>query len=225
MKAWPITLALLAVGVLLLAGPALAFAPMAAADAPADPAAPEPDAVDQLPSVFETVTRSMDPSSYLTGTLNGDEADANARAFLDMLAFSEGTAGRGDDGYNVMFGGATFDSYADHPRQVITRTFGNGKTVASSAAGRYQFLAKTWDALAAKLALPDFSPASQDAAALELVREHGALADVRAGRFSNAVAKLNTTWASLPGSPYGQPTHDLQQLADAFAGAGGVITA
>lgn len=42
----------------------------------------------------------------------------NVLAFLDMLAWSEGTSTiRGsDNGYNVVVGGGLFNGYADHPR-------------------------------------------------------------------------------------------------------------
>ena len=42
---------------------------------------------------------------------------------------------------------------------------------------------------AASLNLSDFGPDAQDAAALELVRQRGALADVQAGRIVQACAK------------------------------------
>lgn len=193
------------------------------AQASAGPGWAEENAPDQLPTTVETLQLSMDPTTYESATLPGDLQGANERAFLDMLAVSEGTSGRGDNGYNVLFGGGLVSDYSDHPRQLITRTFSSGLTVTSSAAGRYQFLSKTWSYLASRLALSDFSPASQDAAAIELIRERGALADVHAGRFVAAVDKLATTWASLPGSPYGQPTHSLDTLAADFTAAGGTI--
>lgn len=187
------------------------------------PDADTPDEPDQLPTLWEQTMSAMDPSTYTTGTLPGDLADANERAFLDMLAVSEGTKGRGNDGYNVLFGGALFTSYADHPRRLITRTFGNGTTVTSSAAGRYQFLRRTWDELASTLRLGDFGPPSQDRAALELIRQRGALADVRAGRFAAAVDKCRRTWASLPGAGYDQPEQPIERLAAAYVAAGGTF--
>lgn len=43
----------------------------------------------------------------------------NMQALLDMLSVSEGTAHIGNEkGYNVLVGGTTFDSYADHPRNL-----------------------------------------------------------------------------------------------------------
>ncbi|MCM2250847.1 MAG: glycoside hydrolase family 104 protein [Ramlibacter sp.] len=185
-----------------------------------------PDEVPQLPTVLETIAVTMDPTTYETGTLPGDLAAANERAFLDMLAYAEGTAGRGDDGYNVVFGGGLFASYADHPRRYFTFTRTDGTTGRTSAAGRYQFIAPTWDDLAPRMGLGDFGPSNQDAAALELVRQRGALEDVRAGRFADAVRKVSRTWASLPGNDYMQfGGRSLAQVAAAFESAGGTITA
>lgn len=182
------------------------------------------DVPQQLPSLFDEALTFMDPSTY-EFQQPGSQAETNQRAFLDMLAVSEGTANLGDRGYNVLFGGDLFSSYADHPRLLITRTFNNGNTVTSSAAGRYQFLRRTWDALREQLQLPDFGPDSQDRAALQLIAERGALADVRAGRFGAALTKCRKTWASLPGAGYNQPEHAIDYLADAYARAGGMITA
>jgi muramidase (phage lysozyme) len=145
---------------------------------------------------------------------------SNAKAFLDTIAYSEGTAGHGDDGYNVLVGGDLFDGYADHPRKLVIL---NRAGLKSTAAGRYQILARTWDALKAKLHLPDFGHDSQDKAALELVRECGALDDAEAGRFDDAVAKCAHIWASFPGAGYGQRENELTKLRDAFVRSGGVL--
>jgi muramidase (phage lysozyme) len=133
------------------------------------------------------------------------------RAFMDTLAYSEGTR----EHYNYIFTGVTFNSYADHPRRIIC-----SGSLCSSAAGRYQFLSKTWDALAGDLALKDFTPPSQEKAGLELVRRAGAynlvLKSDKRANFAAAVGKLNGIWASLPGSPYGQPTHTMSALWKAY---------
>ncbi len=102
---------------------------------------------------------------------------------------------------------------ADHPRKPITRRLG-GHELTSTAAGAYQFLARTWDECAAACGLKDFSPASQDTAALFLIDRREALGDVLAGDWPAAIGKCNKEWASLPGSPYGQPT---RPLADCLA--------
>jgi muramidase (phage lysozyme) len=145
---------------------------------------------------------------------------ANERAFLQTIAVSEGTYGHGDNGYNVLVGGDLFQGYAKHPNVLVTL---NKAGLKSTAAGRYQFLKRTWDALALKLHLPDFSPASQDVAALELVAERGAADDVRSGRFAEAVAKCAPIWASLPGAGYNQRENSLATLRDAYTSAGGTL--
>jgi len=180
---------------------------------------PEPD---QLPSTLESISVTLDPSTYIA-MVDDTTASQNERAFLDMIAFSEGT--NGPYGYATAFGGGCLDSLADHPRTYATFTNSRGETLRTSAAGRYQFLVKTWDALAKKLDLPDFGPASQDAAALELIRERGALADVRAGRTAQAIAKCAPVWASLPGAGYAQREHKLSTLIAQFAAAGGITSA
>jgi muramidase (phage lysozyme) len=142
----------------------------------------------------------------------------NVQAFLRVIRTGEGTAD--DGGYRRLFGGGTFSSFDDHPRQVVKK----GGYV-STAAGAYQFLASTWDETKKQMGLPDFSPRSQDLGALGRVAARGALADVLAGRFDSAVRKCAWEWASLPGSPYGQPVISWERARAIFANAGGNIYA
>lgn len=170
------------------------------------------------------------------GQAEPDRGDANVRAFLAMIRTAEGTAD--GNGYRALFGHRPdaprlFTGWADHPRIASQFTDRNGRRLWTSAAGAYQFMAisrtptggattvDTWDRVSRALGLPDFSPASQDAAAVELIRRRGALADVRAGRFEAAVGKCRAEWASLPGAGYGQREVDLDTLAQAYADAGG----
>lgn len=147
-----------------------------------------------------------------------DTAGTNIRAFLDTIAYAEGTSGA--NGYRTLFGGRLFDSFADHPR--IRVPF---RSTYSTAAGRYQLLARTWDTLRKRLALTNFGQASQDACAIELIRERGALEDVKAGRFVVAVEKVRKVWASLPGAGYSQPEKSINALAAAYEMAGGTYEA
>lgn len=175
---------------------------------------------DQLPSFFETAIVNATPSTYIPPSNAPSQQADNLRAFLDMIAFAEGTSG--PNGYRTLFGGGLFDSFADHPNQLITRKLG-GRPITSTAAGRYQFLRRTWVTLQDRLNLPDFGPASQDAAAVELIRERGALNDVYAGRLGVAVGKVRKIWASLPGAGYEQPEKSLNALAGAYTQAGGAL--
>lgn len=142
----------------------------------------------------------------------------NVRAFLRMLRHGEGTAS--DDGYRVMFGGERFDSFADHPRRAITKKLG-GTPITSTAAGAYQFLSRTWDGLVAQYGFRDFSPKNQDLGAVALILGRKALEDVVAGRFEEAVRKCNREWASLPGSPYGQPVVTMARARQEYEKHGG----
>lgn len=200
----------------------------APAFAPFTDASEEPEA-GQGASLLDDVMTNLNPSTYVQPSLTQGVVDGNVQAFLGMLRYAEGTSG--PDGYRTLFGGSLFDSFDDHPR--IAVRYGNLWT---TAAGAYQLMAvsplptggstrvDTWDRLQAKLQLPDFSPASQDACAVELIRERGALGDVMAGRLSSAIAKCAPVWASLPGAGYNQPERQLASLQAAFQSSGGITT-
>lgn len=144
--------------------------------------------------------------------------NANVRAFLRAIRLGEGTADA--NGYRRIVGGALFESFADHPRR---RVWIDAYKVWSTAAGAYQFLAGTWDEMRAKYALPDFSPASQDKAAVGLIIRRGALQDVLSGRIEDAIAKCAAEWASLPGSQYGQRTERLDRVLAEYTKHGGEL--
>lgn len=146
---------------------------------------------------------------------------ANLRAFLALIRKCEGTDG--PDGYRTIVGGSLFDSLADHPRIRKSGTFSTGVSWESDAAGAYQFLSRTWARCKQALGLPDFSPDSQDRAAIWLIEQRGALADVEAGDLRAALLKCNREWASLPGSPYGQPTKTYEACERIFLAAGGIL--
>ena len=86
------------------------------------------------------------------------EINNQRKAFLDMLAWSEGT----DNGrqktrnheHDVIVGGELFTDYSDHPRKLVTL---NPK-LKSAGAGRYPLLSRWWDAYRKQLGLKDFSP-------------------------------------------------------------------
>ena len=124
----------------------------------------------------------------------------NMRKMLDLIASSEGVKHE----YNTGFGNSRFDSLQVHPNISKAFTQTDGTTNSTTAAGRYQFLKGTWDDIAKKYGLRDFSPQSQDFAATALIARRGALQDVLNGNYRAAVQKLGGEWASLPSSTYKQ---------------------
>lgn len=148
----------------------------------------------------------------------------NQKAFLDMIAVSEigqPLLDLTDNGYNVLVGSTVhnimvFHDYSDHPRVL-------NEALNSTAAGRYQLLAHWFDAYRNLLNLKDFSPASQDAIALQQIKERKAFDDIEAGRFADAVEKVHNIWASLPGAGYGQHENQLAVLQQAYVDAGGAL--
>lgn len=149
----------------------------------------------------------------------------NVLAFLDMIAFSEGTSTvkGSDDGYNVLYGGGLFHGYHDHPRQRLTFPI-NGKPVTSTAAGRYQLLERYWDAYRVSMRLQGgYTPENQDRIALQQIRERRALEDIKAGRIVEAIQKCSNIWASFPGNNYGQNPHKAEKLLAFFDKAGGTF--
>lgn len=132
---------------------------------------------------------------------------ARVKAFLDLIARAEGTYGVGDNGYDVLYGFGRFQSYAAHPNKAVKK---GGWT--STAAGRYQFLKKTWDGVASKIGAADFSPSSQDAGAVELIREKNGLNNILTGDIAGAISKVRKVWASFPGAGYGQGERSLASM-------------
>lgn len=142
----------------------------------------------------------------------------NLQAFLRVIRAGESS--QTPDAYRMKVGGGLVESLADHPRQ---RIWIEALKVWSTAAGAYQFLAGTWDECRQALGLPDFSPESQDRAAVFLVKRRGALDDVEAGRIEQAITKCAKEWASLPGSPYGQPLRTMAQALATYKQYGGTM--
>ena len=152
------------------------------------------------------------------------DKNTQLRAFLDLLAWSEGTDnGRqptNNHGYDVIVGGKLFYDYSKHPGVYVKLT----PRLTSSAAGRYQILEKFAKHYMKQLRLPDFGPDSQDKIAIQLIKECKALDDIYAGRIHSAVYKCRSRWASLPGAGYNQHEQKIEKLIAVFKEAGGVVT-
>ena len=151
------------------------------------------------------------------------EINNQRKAFLDMLAWSEGTDnGRQktrNHGYDVIVGGELFTDYSDHPRKLVTL---NPK-LKSTGAGRYQLLSRWWDAYRKQLGLKDFSPKSQDAVALQQIKERGALPMIDRGDIRQAIDLLQQYLGFTAGRWLCQFEHKADSLIAKFKEAGGTV--
>lgn len=145
--------------------------------------------------------------------------------FLDLIAFSERTSTSHltiNNGYDVIVTGVDgpeiFTDYAFHP-------FASGRPakliranppLRSTASGRYQLLIRWWIRYKVNLNLPDFSPTSQDAVALQQLKEQGAVDLILAGDIEGAIKSCSNIWASFPGNNYGQNAHSIGTLLDKY---------
>ena len=104
------------------------------------------------------------------------EINNQRKAFLDMLAWSEGTDnGRlktRNHGYDVIVGGELFTDYL-----ITSQTCHAKPKLKSTGAGRYQLFLLVGCLSAEQLGLKDFSPKSQDAVALQQIKERRLLYD------------------------------------------------
>jgi len=151
------------------------------------------------------------------------------RAFFAVIRAGE-TSATDDDAYRALFGwqsgkpGHMFGSFADHPRVAVMSRWGW-----TSAAGAYQAMAAvpgkvktdTWGDFIRSTGPHDFSPISQDLFAAWCIRRRGAIDAVIHGRLWEAIDRCKREWASLPGSPYGQPTRTAVAAALTYSRFGG----
>ncbi|MFL9458206.1 lysozyme [Tolypothrix bouteillei VB521301_2] len=135
-------------------------------------------------------------------------------AFLATIRWAETGTSEPESYRKLVFNG-TFDDFSTHPQKKQCAPI-NGKRVCSTASGAYQMLNRSWQDLAPKLNLKDFSPASQDKMAIEYIRRNNALDDVEAGRFDTAVCKVGRVWASLICNNYRQPQKSLAELRSVY---------
>lgn len=153
------------------------------------------------------------------------EPFGNLAAFLYMIRCCEHLLAnvKSDACYGIFYSGVAgfnapeflnqrFTNYADHPvatgacRKVplpaqVCLNAGLSAGCGSTAAGAYQIILPTWQEVRKMApALPDFSPASQDEAAIRLLMKRGAFEPLLNGDFDTALERASKEWASLPGS-------------------------
>ena len=128
------------------------------------------------------------------------EINNQRKAFLDMLAWSEGTDnGRQKPEIMVMMSLQAESYLLITP--ITSQTCHAKPKLKSTGAGRYQLLPVGGMPTASSLA-QDF-PKSQDALALQQIKEYG-LPMIDRGDIRQAIDRCSNIWASLPGAGYGQ---------------------
>ena len=140
--------------------------------------------------------------------------DSNIGAFLAVIRQGESS---GDYSAYVSFGAR--DSFYDNSGHPI-ETGEKGYVIRpdtgelTSAAGAYQIVYSTW----LTVRQPDFSPYSQDNAAIELIKRRGAYFDIIAGDIASAVPKLRNEWEMFK-----QPKWSIVAVSNLFVKNGGVL--
>lgn len=128
------------------------------------------------------------------------------KALLDMIAYSEGTLGVSNNGYDILVGyrkivGWTPDTTITHQNNKWYDKANN-----SSAAGRYQFLYNTW--IGKKKVNLAMTKDNQDKRALELINRRLGTFDKTTlsvfNSFKKATDLLAKEWASIPLSTTGR---------------------
>ena len=75
---------------------------------------------------------------------------------------------------------------------------------------------KTWEGQARRLELEDFSPESQDAAAIQILKDFRAFKHIESGDFKSAVHNASGAWTTLPTETgetiYGDKIYSIEQL-------------
>ena len=128
-----------------------------------------------------------------TPVVGTPKLNANAKAWLAAIS----AGGFEGAGYNTYYGGGAFDNTKGHPMRVVRPAGG----IASSAAGRYQFMPDTWTGLHGGKN-PPMTPANQDAGAYQLALNRGVDLNTAPPTIEN-VRKLAPVWAALPVSATG----------------------
>lgn len=162
------------------------------------------ETVDSALSTVESTFMTLDPTTPL---------NPQVRAFLALIRYGESS--NADRAYTTLYGGGQFADLSQHPQRYFTLADGRR----TSAAGAYQITYTTWKDLVAQYGFTDFSPATQDFAAVALIKRRGALADVLAGRFDRAIVKCRNEWTSLPGAmEQGYGLDKARQILLAYGG-------
>ena len=177
--------------------------------------------------------QSYYPIPDMNGYSTGVDEMKTVAAFLYAIRRSEHSYTDVLSGldYNTFYKGSRFSNMSDHPVNTgekvgiklsdsMCRNAGYSPGCVSTAAGAYQIIRPTWDAIRKAGVygdyLPDFDVDSQDAAAVRLLKQSGAYTALVAGDVETAIYKASKLWASLPKSPAKQPQRSVDEVYSFF---------
>jgi muramidase (phage lysozyme) len=121
------------------------------------------------------------------GGITTTKVPTEGKPLLDVIAYTEGTAGGNNNGYDVIVGYGNISGWTEtyskgHPN---IKVFIPKINASSSAAGRYQFLYSTWQGIAGNL---NFNKPNQDEAGWKLINDKSAAKDA----FETAKKQIQT---------------------------------
>ena len=122
-------------------------------------------------------------------------------------------------GYDVIVGGELFTDYSDHPRKLVTLNPKLKSTERRTLPASFPLVGCLPQAAWPERLLSK----SQDAVALQQIKERGALPMIDRGDIRQAIDRCSNIWASLPGAGYGQFEHKADSLIAKFKEAGGTV--
>ncbi len=124
--------------------------------------------------------------------------NSQRKAFLDMVAWSEGTDnGRQptrNHGYDVIVGGELFTDYSDHPSQTCHAKPETQINSCRPLSTSFTLVGCLPQAAWAERLLSQ----KPDSVALQQIKERGALPMIDRGNIRQAIDRCSNIWASLP---------------------------
>jgi lysozyme len=158
----------------------------------------------------------------------------NINIFLDMIAKAEGTLNQPDP-YRVVYGyGHIIQDLSTHPaisgewrgkilKPQYCKKVGLKPGCKSTASGKYQITKGTFIYYSEKLGIVSFYPEDQDAIAIGILEDIGAMRYIKNGSIERAIIKASLKWASFPGSLSGQPQRKMDELIAFYRANSGEI--
>ncbi len=120
--------------------------------------------------------------------------EPEVQAFLSVLRFKESS-----NQYDIVTGSKIkFTDFSAHPRIKVWFKNPDGTKYPSTAAGAYQFTYDTWKDFGLSKGLSDFSPRSQDIAAVNLLRHLNVTSELKAGNLDKAFFNAGKRFDAFP---------------------------